>query len=91
MTVLSCLLGYKKQDHAHKLSADCGPPSVFLGNVSYLNTTEGSEAHYHCDDGFTLEGEMTAVCKADRRWSSPPVCRPSTGSTIKNMSRSLTR
>ena len=41
---------------------DCGPPPVFLnGTVSYQNMTEGSEAHYRCDDGFTLEGEMTAV------------------------------
>ena len=63
------------------VTADCGPPPVFLnGTVSYQNTTEGSEAHYHCDDGFNLEGEMTAVCRADGRWSSTPVCRPSTGS-----------
>ena len=51
------------------------------------NTTEGLEAHYHCDDGFTLEGEMTAVCRADGRWSSTPVCRPSTGSMIEQISK----
>ena len=62
---------------------DCGPPPVFFnGTVSYQNTTEGSEADYHCEDGFTLEGEMTAVCRADGRWSFPPVCGPLTGSMI---------
>ena len=64
----------------NSITVDCGPPPVFLnGTVSYQNTTEGSEAHYRCDDGFTLEGEMTAVCRADGRWSSTPVCRPRTG------------
>ena len=63
------------------IPADCGPLPVFLnGTVSYHNTTEGSEAQYHCDDGFTLEGEMIAVCRSDGRWSFPPVCRPLTGS-----------
>ena len=66
------------------VTVDCGPPPVFLnGTVSYQNTTEGSEAHYHCDDGFTLEGEMTAVCRADGRWSSTPVCRQTTGNVMK--------
>ena len=67
-----------------QITVDCGHPPVFLdGTVSYLNTTEGSEAHYHCDDGFTLEGEMTAVCRADGRWNSTPVCRQTTGSTVE--------
>lgn len=65
---------YKKQDHAHELSADCGPPSVFLGTVvSYLNTTEGSEAHYHWDDGFTLEREMTASLYAEQMEDGAPL------------------
>ena len=39
------------------VTVDCGPPSVLLnGTISYHNTNEGSEVHYHCDDGFTLEG-----------------------------------
>ena len=64
------------------ITVDCGPPPVFLnGTVSYQNTT--SEAHYRCDDGFTLEGETTAVCRVDGRWSSTPVCRPRTGSMVK--------
>ena len=66
------------------VTVDCGPPPVFLnGTVSYQNTTEGSEAHYYCDDGFTLEGEMTAVCRADGMWSFPPVCRRTTGNIVK--------
>ena len=67
-----------------QITADCGPPPVFLnGTVSYQNTTEGSEAQYLCDDGFTLEGEMATVCRADERWSSTPVCRQTRGSIIK--------
>ena len=67
-----------------QITADCGPPPVFLnGTVSYQNTTEGSETRYHCDDGFTPEGEITAVCRADGRWSSTPVCRRTTGNMIK--------
>ena len=64
------------------VTANCGSPPAFLnGTVNYRNTTEGSEAQYHCDDGFTLEGELTAVCRADGRWSS--ICRPLTGSICK--------
>ena len=66
------------------VTADCGsPPVLFNGTVNYQNTTEGSEAHYHCDDGFNLEGERTAVCRSDGRWSSTPVCRQTTGDMIK--------
>ena len=66
------------------VTANCGSPPAFLnGTVNYRNTTEGSEAQYHCDDDFTLEGGMTAVCRADQRWSSTPVCRPLTGSICK--------
>jgi len=55
--------------------ADCGPPSFFPnGTVIYQNTTEGSQAHYHCNSGFTLEGNSTAVCGADGNWSSTPAC-----------------
>ena len=67
----------------YKFSVDCGPPSVFYnGTVSYQSTTVGSEASYHCYDGFTLEGEMKAVCRADGRWSYTPVCRRHTGNEI---------
>ena len=67
-----------------QITVDCGPPPVFLnGTVSYQTTTERSEADYRCDDGFTLEGEMTAVCRADGRWSSTPVCRQTIGNMMK--------
>ena len=49
--------------------------------------TAGSEAHYRCDDGFTLEGEMTAVCRVDQRWSSTPICRRTTGKVIEQISK----
>ena len=66
------------------VTVDCGSPAVFFnGIVSYQNTTEGSQAHYHCDNGFILEGKMAAVCRADGRWSSTPVCRQTTGCMMK--------
>ena len=66
------------------VTVNCGPPPVFPnGTVSYQNTTEESEAHYRCYDGFTLEGEMTAVCRVDGRWSSTPVCRLLTSTICK--------
>ena len=61
-------------------TADCGPPPFLLnGAVSYLATTEGSEGHYQCNDGFTLEGGMTTVCGANGSWDSTPICRPQIG------------
>ena len=61
-------------------TADCGPPPFLLnGAVSYQATTEGSEGHYQCNDGFTLEGGMTTVCGANGSWDSTPICRPQTG------------
>ena len=61
-------------------TVDCGPPPFLLnGAVSYQNTTEGSEGHYNCNNGFTLEGEMTTVCTANGSWDSIPFCRPETG------------
>ena len=62
--------------------ADCGPPSFFPnGTVIYQNITEGSQAHYHCNSGFTLEGNSTAVCGAGGNWSSKPVCGKSESGT----------
>ena len=61
-------------------TADCGPPPFLLnGAVSYQATTEGSEGHYHCNDGFTMEGGMTTMCGANGSWDSSPLCRPQTG------------
>ena len=61
-------------------TADCGPPPFLLnGAVSYQDTREGSEGHYQCNDGFTLEGGMTTVCGANGSWDSTPICRPQTG------------
>jgi len=59
----------------HNPIVDCGLPSLFLnGTVTYQNTTERALAYYRCDSGFTLEGNITAVCGADGNWSSTPVC-----------------
>ena len=61
-------------------TADCGPPPFLLnGAVRYQNTTEGSEGRYQCNDGFTLEGRRTTVCRANGSWDCIPNCRPQRG------------
>ena len=61
-------------------TADCGPPPFLLnGALNYQNTMEGSEVHYHCRDGFTLEGRMTSVCEENGSWNPTPICTPQTG------------
>lgn len=61
-------------------TADCGPPPFLLnGALNYQDTMEGAEGHYHCRNGFTLEGRMTSICKANGNWDSTPICIPQTG------------
>ena len=63
--------------HQNNTETDCGhPPIIFNGTMSYQNTTEGSEAHYHW---VTPEGELTAICREDGRWSLTHVCRSYSG------------
>ena len=60
------------------VTVDCGPPPVVVNEVVSYQTTilrGHAGAQYCCDDCFILEGEMTAVCKADGRWNPIPVCR----------------
>ena len=61
----------------------------FGGDIT--STVEGSEITYQCDDGFTPEGTMTAVCGEDGEWRPNPgdvECRKndtlSTGITIRH-------
>ena len=80
------ILGLGSINRFHNSIADCGPPTLFPnGTVIYENTTEGSQAYYHCDGGFTLEGNFTAVCAADGNWSSTPICGKSESGTKYNI------
>lgn len=54
------------------------------GHVSTEGTSngrlvQGSKLVYHCDPGFTLEGNGTRVCQDDARWGGhQPFCKPVT-------------
>ena len=38
----------------------------------YQNTTEGAEISFGCNPMFVPTERMTAVCRADQRWSPDP-------------------
>ena len=62
-------------------TADCGAPAPPMNGSmqSYTNTTEGSVVVFQCDSGFVPEGEITAVCGRDSRWTPDPgdvTCSP---------------
>ncbi|XP_053375877.1 neuroendocrine convertase 2-like [Mercenaria mercenaria] len=46
------------------------------GNVSFTNTTEGSEAVYTCEEGYILSGgKSQRICSPKGKWSSvEPAC-----------------
>ena len=64
-------------------TAGSGPPPFLRnGAVSYQATNERSESRYQCNDGFTLEGRMTTVCRPNGSRDSTPVCQPQAGTHI---------
>uniref|UniRef100_A0A8C8AQF1 Sushi, von Willebrand factor type A, EGF and pentraxin domain-containing protein 1 n=1 Tax=Otus sunia TaxID=257818 RepID=A0A8C8AQF1_9STRI len=53
------------------------PVSLLNGKAIYENNTVGSTIAYFCTRGYSLEGEPTAECTRDGRWSNPlPLCKP---------------
>ncbi|XP_072107222.1 CUB and sushi domain-containing protein 1a [Mobula birostris] len=60
----------------------CGlPKSPGNGSVVGRDYSMGSQVHYRCNEGFTLESEhqATAVCRDDGKWSNnwkTPRCKP---------------
>jgi len=52
------------------------PLSLLNGKAIYENNTVGSTVAYFCKSGYSLEGEPTAECTRDGRWSNPlPLCK----------------
>ncbi|XP_072912857.1 CUB and sushi domain-containing protein 1-like [Hemitrygon akajei] len=60
----------------------CGvPKSPGNGSVVGRDYSMGSQIHYRCNEGFTLESDhqATAVCREDGKWSNnwkTPQCKP---------------
>ncbi|XP_019410274.1 PREDICTED: sushi, von Willebrand factor type A, EGF and pentraxin domain-containing protein 1, partial [Crocodylus porosus] len=53
------------------------PVSLANGKALYENNTVGSTVAYHCNRGFSLEGEPRAECTGGGSWSHPiPLCKP---------------
>ncbi len=59
-----------------RTALDCGTPEgIHHGTVSYLNTLQGSEATYKCDEAYELSlGDMIRTCLSNREWSGTPPC-----------------
>ena len=55
---------------------DCSRPKQLQdGTVSYDGTGYNMLVEYKCDEGFSLIGSSTRVCKSDGKWSGEePVC-----------------
>ncbi|XP_069096987.1 sushi, von Willebrand factor type A, EGF and pentraxin domain-containing protein 1 isoform X1 [Pleurodeles waltl] len=56
----------------------CGPPpTVEFGQADGNEYTFLNCVHYHCNEGYRLDGNHNTTCLEDGSWSaSPPVCRP---------------
>lgn len=53
------------------------PISLENGRIEYENATVGSTVMYHCNSGYSLEGEDHAKCTENGSWSQPvPLCKP---------------
>ena len=68
-------------------AVDCGPPVAPLNGSleNYINTTEGSEVFYSCNQGLVPEGRMRTVCTRNG-WSPNPAglsCSSSSTATPK--------
>ena len=62
------------QPSCQKIS--CGEPdNVPNGNHSGNTYTYGSITSYICNEGYELSGNSTAVCLANKSWSSIPTCK----------------
>lgn len=56
----------------------CGSPDPAdpNGSMKVEGLTLEKEVQYFCNTGYTLVGESTAICQANKKWSSDaPVCK----------------
>jgi len=54
---------------------DCSRPKLLDGTVCYDGTGYNMSVEYKCDEGFSLIGSSTRVCRSDGMWSGEePVC-----------------
>ncbi|XP_062305372.1 sushi, von Willebrand factor type A, EGF and pentraxin domain-containing protein 1 isoform X1 [Osmerus eperlanus] len=57
---------------------DCEAPREMLnGKVQDHKLTTGYAVEFHCDKGYSIEGDSLVLCTGDGTWSSSfPICRP---------------
>ncbi|XP_060567330.1 uncharacterized protein LOC132726081 [Ruditapes philippinarum] len=85
---LSCSTSFTL-DFSHKTFTrtcleNCGDPQVPAnGNVTYLDTTDGSVAYFYCNEGFVeVTGSNNQTCQSNGTWSLPqPFCEPNETTT----------
>ncbi|XP_056124585.1 sushi, von Willebrand factor type A, EGF and pentraxin domain-containing protein 1 isoform X2 [Rhinichthys klamathensis goyatoka] len=63
---------------ACEVSGGCEKITDLLnGKVHEHNLSNGRALEFHCDKGYTLQGEFLVMCVGNGSWSSPfPVCIP---------------
>ena len=68
------------------LTVSCGSlDDPINGRVTTTGTTLSSIATYTCDTGYTLTGDMTRTCQANRDWTGlEPSCNREYSMTINN-------
>lgn len=58
------------------ITVSCGvPPHVESSEVQMTGILQDDIAIYQCQLGFRREGNSTAVCKHDGKWTQPPRCQ----------------
>lgn len=74
--------------HIHKLAVSGGCEKIIdllNGKVHKHNLSNGHALEFHCDKGYTLQGEFLVMCVGNGSWSSPfPVCIRMSSTVISN-------
>uniref|UniRef100_A0A8C1SBI8 Sushi, von Willebrand factor type A, EGF and pentraxin domain-containing protein 1 n=1 Tax=Cyprinus carpio TaxID=7962 RepID=A0A8C1SBI8_CYPCA len=78
----TCLPGFELQNLTCQANGKWSLPTpsceyLLNGKVQEHNLSSGRALEFHCDKGYTLQGESLVMCVGNGSWSSPfPVCIP---------------
>lgn len=74
--------------HMYKLTVSGGCEKItdlLNGKVHEHNLSNGRALEFHCDKGYTLQGESLVMCVGNGSWSSPfPVCIRMSSNMVSN-------
>lgn len=72
MIILSCALSIFSD------AQDCTPNAPTNGDVTPTTVTDGSDALYTCNNGFTLDGTSPLTCTTGTIVGTEPTCKAGT-------------